>query len=160
MVETRDQMRVALILVGVGVLALMEIGTPPRAPKHADGSPAQPTLTFVGSGDTLMAADRLEIPHTQQASAQQIFSAEPMAPPVQSPVAVAPKSPVVAEAPARAAPVTKPAVVLPKPRPRQVASKTTAKPAHPKPIIEAKSCQPGALDGLFKALSLPLGCQT
>jgi hypothetical protein len=173
-------MRAALILVGLGTLAVMEIQSPPRATKSVDTPFAQTTLGFAASGDTLTAADRLEIPHAQQqASAQQIFSPEPIAPPVQ-PAAAAPEPAPIVEQPERAVPAGKPAVVLPKPRPkdlskhlpkdlskdlskdlpkRQVA-KATAKTTRSKPVVEAKPCQPGAFDGLFKALNLPLGCQT
>ncbi|MFH0296831.1 hypothetical protein AAFX91_06245 [Bradyrhizobium sp. 31Argb] len=157
-------MRAALILVGLGTLAVMEMQTPPRATKSVETQPAQATLSFAASGDTLTAADRNEIPHTQQqASAQQIFSPEPIAPPVQS-AAVAPEPAPIVEATERAVPAAKPAVVLPKPRPKQLPkhelAKATAKTTRSKPTVEAKSCQPGAFDGLFKALSLPLGCQT
>ena len=172
-------MRAALILVGLGALAVMEIQTPPRATKPVDATLAR-TVGFAVSGDTLTAADRLELPHTQQqASAQQIFSPEPIAPPVQS-AAAAQEPPPILEQPERAVPAGKPAVVLPKPRPKPLAkdlpkdrakdlskdlpkhqiAKATAKTTRSKPIVEAKPCQPGAFDGLFKALSLPLGCQT
>jgi hypothetical protein len=169
-------MRTALILVGLGTLAVMEIQSPPRATKPVDTPFAQTTLGFVASGDTLTAADRSEIPHVQpQAPAQQIFSPEPIAPPVQ-PATAAPEPAPIVEQPERAVSAGKPAVVLPKPRPMQLPkdlpkdlpkqrpkhqiAKATAKTTRSKPTVEAKSCQPGAFDGLFKALSLPLGCQT
>jgi hypothetical protein len=180
-------MRAALILVGLGALAVMEIQTPPRATKPVD-APLARTVGFAISGDTLTAADRLELPHTQQqASAQQIFSPEPIAPPVQ-PAAAAPEPAPIVEQPERAVPAAKPAVIMPKPRPKRLAkdlpkdlpknlpkdrakdvskdlpkhqiAKATAKTTRSKPIVEARPCQPGAFDGLFKALSLPLGCQT
>jgi hypothetical protein len=194
-------MRAALILVGLGALAVMEIQSPPRTTKPVDARFVQTTLAFAASGDTLTAADRLELPHTQQkASAQQIFSPEPIVPPVQPTVAVAQEPQTVVEQPARAVPAEKPAVVLPKPRPKDFAknlaknlakdlakdlaknqakdppkdltkhlpkdlpkhriAREAAKTTRSKPTVEAKSCQPGAFDGLFKALSLPLGCQT
>ncbi len=173
-------MRAALILVGLGTLAVMEIQTPPRATKSVATELAQATLSFAAPGDTLTAADRVEIPHAQQqASLQQIFSSEPIAPPVQS-AAVAREAAPIVEQPERAVPAAKPAVVLPKPRPKDLSkhlpkdppkhlpkdlpkheiAKSTAKTTRSKPTVEAKSCQPGAFDGLFKALSLPLGCQT
>jgi hypothetical protein len=182
-------MRAALILVGLGALAVMEIQSPPRTTKPVDARFVQTTLAFAASGDTLTAADRLELPHTQQrASAQQIFSPEPIVPPVQPTVAVAQEPQTVVEQPARAVPAEKPAVVVPKPRPKDFAknlaknlaknqakdltkhlpkdlpkhriAREAAKTTRSKPTVEAKSCQPGAFDGLFKALSLPLGCQT
>jgi hypothetical protein len=174
-------MRAVLILVGLGTLAVMESQTPPRVTKPVDARFVQTTLAFAASGDTLTAADRLELPRPQQqASAQQIFSPEPIVPPVQPTVAAAPEPPTVVEQPARGVDAEKPAVVLPRPRPKdptktlakdppkhppkdppkhQVA-KDAPKTTHPKPVVEAKACQPGAFEGLFKALSLPLGCQT
>ncbi|MGY3617401.1 hypothetical protein [Bradyrhizobium sp. USDA 10063] len=160
---------------------MMEIQTPPRATKAVDAQLAQTTLGFAASGDTLTAADRVEIPHAQQqASAQRIFSPEPIAPPVQPAAAVVPEPAPVVEPPERAAPAGKAAVMLPKPRPKEQTkeqlkelskehskhqpkhqiAKATAKTTRSKPTVEARSCQPGAFDGLFKALSLPLGCQT
>lgn len=187
-------MRAVLILVGLGTLAVMESQTPPRVTKPVDARFVQTTLAFAASGDTLTAADRLELPHPQQqASAQQIFSPEPIVPPVQPAVVATQESPTVVEQPARVGAAEKPAAVaLPKPRPKDLtrnlakdspkdsskdSSKDLAKPlpkdppkhhiareaaktTRSKPAVEAKSCQPGAFDGLFKALSLPLGCQT
>lgn len=178
-------MRAALILVGLGTLAVMESQTPPRVTKPVDARFVQTTLAFAASGDTLTTADRLELPHPQQqASTQQIFSPEPIVPPVQPTVATAQEPQSVVEQPARAVAAEKPAVVLPKARPRDLAkdltkdltknlakdspkppprhqiAKEAAKTTRSKPVVEAKSCQPGAFDGLFKALSLPLGCQT
>ncbi|WP_454634277.1 hypothetical protein [Bradyrhizobium cenepequi] len=146
----------------------MEIQSPPRTPKPVD-VPLARTVGFAALGDTLTAADRLEIPHTQSlAPPQQIFSPEPIAPPAQSATAAAPAPAPIVERPEPAALAGKPAVVLPKPRPKDIprdlpkhqVAKATAKTTRSKPIVEAKPCQPGAFDGLFKALSLPLGCQT
>jgi hypothetical protein len=152
----------------------MEMQSPPRAAKPVEAPPAR-TVGFAASGDTLTTVDRLEIPHTQPlASTRQIFSPEPIAPPAQSPAAatavaaVAPASAPIVEQPARTPPAGKPAIVLPKPRPKDIpkaspkhqVAKATAKTTRSKPIVEAKSCEPGAFDGLFKALSLPVGCQT
>jgi hypothetical protein len=183
-------MRAVLILVGLGTLAVMESQTPPRVTKPVDARFVQTTLAFAASGDTLTASDRLELPHAQQqASAQQIFSPEPIVPPVQPAVVAAQEPSTVVEQPARVVAAEKPAAaVLPKPRPKDLTrnlakdspkdsskdlakhlpkdppkhhnAKEAAKTTHSKPAVEAKSCQPGAFDGLFKALSLPLGCQT
>jgi hypothetical protein len=179
-------MRAVLILVGLGTLAVMESQTPPRVTKPVDARFVQTTLAFAASGDTLTAADRLELPHAQQqASAQQIFSPEPIVPPVQPTIVAAQEPSAVVEQPARVVAAERPAaVVLPKPRPKDLTrnlakdsskdppkppskdlpkhhiAKEAAKTTRSKPTVEAKSCQPGAFDGLFKALSLPLGCQT
>ncbi len=157
-------MRAVFILVGLGTLAVMESQTPPRATKSANARFTQTTLSFAASGDTLTAADRLEVPHPQQqASVQQIFSPAPIVQPVQPATAAPEPAPIVEQA-ERAALAEKSTVVLPRPRPKQPPrhqiAKEAAKTTRSKPVVEAKSCQPGAFDGLFKALSLPVGCQT
>src|SRR5262245_2931380 len=115
-------MRAVLILVGLGTLAVMEMQTPPRVTKPVDARFVQTTLAFAASGDTLPAADRLELPHAQQqASTQQIFSPEPIVPPVQPAIVAAQEPQSAVEQPARAVVAEKPAAVLPKPRPKDVA---------------------------------------
>jgi hypothetical protein len=178
-------MRAALILIGLGTLAVMESQTPPRVTKPVDARLVQTTLAFAAPGDTLTTADRLELPHAQQqASAQRIFSPEPIVPPVQPTVTAAQEPPTVLEQPARVVAEKPAAVVLPKPRPKDLTrnvakdlprdlpkelpkdlpkhriTKDAAKTTRSKPVVETKSCEPGAFDSLFKALSLPLACQT
>ena len=80
-------MRAALILVGVGLLVAMEIGTPPRVAKAVDQPLTQSTVGAGDSRNTLAKADRLEIPYFQnQLSAQLISFVEPMPPAASTPV--------------------------------------------------------------------------
>jgi hypothetical protein len=77
-------MRAALILVSVGLLVAMEIGTPPRVAKAVN----QPlTRSTVGAGDprdTLAKADRLEIPYFQKELSTQLISFAERTPPADS----------------------------------------------------------------------------
>src|SRR5262249_10338292 len=77
-------MRVALILVGLGTLAVMQLETPPRTTKRVNEPPAQATVELRASHDTLTTADRLEIPHMQSGTPQPVSSNEPMPPPHQA----------------------------------------------------------------------------
>src|SRR5882724_2504333 len=74
-------MRAALILVGVGSLVAMELGTPPRVAKAVNQPLTQSTVGAGDPRDTLAKADRLEIPYFQkQLSAQLISFVAPMPP--------------------------------------------------------------------------------
>src|SRR6266849_2345860 len=80
-------MRAALILVGVGLLVAMELGTPPRVAKAVNQPLTQSTVGAGDPRDTLAKADRLEIPYFQkQLSAQLISFVEPMPPADSTPV--------------------------------------------------------------------------
>src|SRR5712664_142488 len=80
-------MRAALILVGVGLLVAMEVGTPPRVAKAVNQPLTQSTVGAGDPRDTLAKADRLEIPYFQkQLSAQLISFVEPMPPADSTPV--------------------------------------------------------------------------
>jgi hypothetical protein len=76
-------MRVALVLVGLGTLAVMELETPPRTTKPVKEPPAQEFVGLRASYDRLTPADRLESPHMQfEAPPQRASSSEAMPPPV------------------------------------------------------------------------------
>jgi len=80
-------MRAALILVGVGLLVAMEVGTPPRVAKAVNQPLTQSTVGAGDPRDTLAKADRLEIPYFQkQLSTRLISFAEPMPPADSTPV--------------------------------------------------------------------------
>ncbi|OKO79041.1 hypothetical protein AC630_18100 [Bradyrhizobium sp. AS23.2] len=149
-------MRAALILVGLGTLAVMEFETPPRTTKPVNEPPAQ---AAVGSYDTLTTADRLEIPHMLEAPPQPIPSSEVMPPPDQTSIVAQEPSKIV-EQHKRSARGGKSAVVLPRARPEQGTFKVTAKLNRAKPVAEVKPCTSGVFDGLFRALTLPTRCQT
>jgi len=152
-------MRAALLLVGLGTLVVMELETPPRTRKPVSEPPALTTVGLAVSRDTL-AADRFEIPHMQQqAPAQPMSSIEPAAPPAQAATAAQELAKPVEPDP-HGASAGKAAVVLPKPRPRHMPSRATANTGRSKPIVEVKSCRPGAFDGRLKALNLSTGCRT
>ena len=75
-------MRAALILVGLGTLAIIELETPPRTTKAPREPLAQITVGISESRDILIKADRLEIPYVQyEAPTQPISSFERIPPP-------------------------------------------------------------------------------
>jgi hypothetical protein len=149
-------MRAALILVGLGTLVAMELEAPPRARKAVNEPLAQLTLGLSASRDTLMKADRLEIPYVQyEAPAQPISSVERTPPP--DPTAIIPQeAPKIIDQHRRGAVV----IMLPKPRPKHTASKKTANTQRSKVTIEVKSCRPNTFDSLLKALNLSPACET
>ena len=153
-------MRVALILVGFGTLAVMELETPPRMAKPVNEPPVQATVGLRASHDTLTTADRLEPPRMQfEAPRQPVSSGEPMPPPDQT-ATVAQEPLKIIEPHKRSASGGKSTVMLPRPRPGQGTSKASANAKRVKPVAEVKPCQSGVFDGLFKALNLSTGCQT
>ena len=181
-------MRAALILVGVGLLVAMEIGTPPRVAKAVDQPLTQSTVGAGDSRNTLAKADRLEIPYFQnQLSTQLISFVERMPPADSTPVISKEAGKIVSvnrhdaktdtKTDAKSDPKTKKvASIHPKPRPKipeskprpktrpetrpkTTDSKTVANTHRAKPPIDVKPCRPNAFDGLLKALKLPSGCE-
>ncbi|SRR6266404_9329728 len=70
------------IVVGLGALTVMELGTPSRTKTSVPDSFEQLTVDVSAFGDTLETADRLEVHHLQhQALVQPIITAEPIPPP-------------------------------------------------------------------------------
>lgn len=67
-------MRTALILVGLGTLAMMELEASPRAKKPGPEPLAQTTVGPAVSRDTLTAADRFEIVHVPHEATVQPIS--------------------------------------------------------------------------------------
>jgi hypothetical protein len=153
-------MRVALILVGFGTLAVMELETSPRMTKPVNEPPVQATVGLRASHDTLTTADRLDTPHMQfEAPPRPVSSSEPMPPPDQT-ATHAQELLKIIEPHKRTASGGKSAVMLPRPRPGQGTSKAIADAKRAKPVAEVKPCRSGVFDGLFKALNLSTGCQT
>ncbi len=157
-------MRLALILVGLGTLAVMELEAPPRTKKPVDEPSAQTTVGSAVSRDTLTTTDRLDIPHMQhQAPAPSPAATGPVPAPDQPAIAVQEPAKSV-DQPKRGANLAKSAVMLPRPRPKDKIkdkiAKTAAATNRAKPIVEGKSCRPNAFDGLLKALNLSSGCET
>jgi hypothetical protein len=153
-------MKAALILVGFGTLAVMELETSPRMTKPVNAPPVQATVGLRVSADTLTTADRLEPPHMQfEAPPQAAALREPMPRPDQT-ATVAQEPLKIIEPHQRTASEGKFAVMLPRPRPAQGTSKAIANAKRAKPVAEVKPCRSGVFDGLFKALNLSMGCQS
>jgi hypothetical protein len=172
-------MRPALILVGLGILAMMELEASPRTKKSGHEPLAQTTVGLAVSRDTLTAADRFEIVHVpHEATVQPISPVEPSHEATVQPISpVAPMPPdravAIAQEPSKTIEQRKrdahAAVMLPRPRPIPRTSKPdtsrsrpiveakaspiprTSKPdtSRSKPIVEAKACRPGTFDGLL-----------
>src|SRR4051812_40939686 len=80
--RSKIMMRMSLIVVGLGTLAVMELGTPSRTKTSAPDPFEQLTVDVTVSRDTLETADRLEIHHLQhETPVQPILPAEPTPPP-------------------------------------------------------------------------------
>ena len=153
-------MKAALILVGFGTLAMMELETSPRMTKPVNAPPVQATVGLRVSADTLTTADRLETPRMQiEAPPRAVALSEPMPRPDQK--ATAAQEPLkIIEPHQRTASEGKFAVMLPRPRPAQGTSKAIANAKRAKPVAEVKPCRPSVFDGLFKALNLSTGCKS
>jgi hypothetical protein len=152
-------MRTALILVGLGTLAVMELEAPPRTTKPVSEPLAQTTVGVAVSRDTLTAVDRLAIAHVQHETPVQPIS--PVEPPPPERTAFKAQEPTKTIEPRkRDASAGRSAVMLPRPRPKPRIAKATANTSRSKAIVETKACRPGAFDGLLKALNLSPGCET
>jgi hypothetical protein len=173
-------MRAALILVGVGLLVAMEVGTPPRVAKAVDQPLTQSTVGAGDPRDTLAKADRLEIPYFQkQLSTRLISFAEPM-PPADSTAVISKEAGKIVSGNRHDAKTDaktkKVASVHPKPRPKipdskprpktkpetrpkTTDSKTVANTHRAKAPMDVKPCRPNVFDNFLKALKLPSGCE-
>jgi hypothetical protein len=70
------------IVVGLGALTVMELGTPSGAKTSVPDPIVQLTVDVSALGDTLETADQLEAHHLQhEAAVQPIIAAEPIPPP-------------------------------------------------------------------------------
>ncbi len=162
-------MRICLIVIGLGVLLAMELGTPSRS-KPSELDPFERlTLDTSASGDTLKKGDRLEVHRLpQEAPVPPIALAETVSPPPPDLIAILAEknSGVVGSTPSAKRDVVK----KPKPRPKDAApskpppklanSSKAAKAEKPKAVVELKPCRPNAFDELLQALSLSSRCQT
>lgn len=162
-------MRICLIVIGLGVLIAMELGTPSRS-KPSEVDPFQQLkIDASASGDTLKKGDRLAVHRLpQEVPAQPVALAETTSPPTPDLIAIlAEKNSNVVGSTANA---RKDAVSRPKPRPKDAVSRKPApKPANsgkpaktekPKAVVELKPCRPNAFEELLQALSLSSRCQT
>ena len=162
-------MRICLLVVGLGVLIVMELGTPSRSKTSMPGPFEQLTVDVSVSGDTLKKGDRLEVHRLQQeAPVQPMTPAEAIAPPSLDLIAliVEQDSSVIGLARNDKKPVVKKPKPRPKhaspnkPRPKLANSGKAAKTERPKAVVELKPCRPNAFDDLLQALNLSSRCQT
>jgi hypothetical protein len=158
--------RMGLIVVGLGTLTVMELGTPSRTKTSATDPFDQLTIDVRVSPDTLEAADRLEMHNLQHEAPLQPVS------PVESPPDVTALVPRNSNAFELGANSKKDEVrklkLKPKPkntdseklRPNRTNSNKAPKTERSKAIVEVKPCRPNALDSLLQALNLSSRCQT
>jgi hypothetical protein len=151
-------MRIGLIVVGLGTLTAMELGTPSRTKTSATDPFEQLTVDVSASRDTLETADRLEAHHLQhEAPLQPITPVEPIPPPDLTAIVPEEDSSAVG----RGTNDKKDVVRKPKPKPKYTTpSKPRPKLTHSKAVVELKPCRPNAFDDLLQALNLPSRCQT
>ena len=165
-------MRMGLIVVGLGILTAMELGTPSRTTGTAPDSFEQIKFDAGSSSDTFKKADRLEIHHLQlQVPAEPISAVAPTLPP--DVTALAPEQPnTVGRGTNGKIDVVR--KLNPKPQPKPKPKHTTAHKTEPKPTnsskaakadqskatVEVKPCRPNAFDSLLQALNLSSRCQT
>ena len=164
-------MRAALVLVGVGLLVAMELGTPPRVAKAVNQPLTQSTVGAGDSRDTLAKADRLEIPYFQNELPTLPISFE-LTPPADSTPIISKQASKIISGNRHDAKTKKVVFVRPElrpklrpkipdsePRPKTTDSKTIANTSRSKAPMDVKPCRPNAFDSFLKALHLPSGCE-
>ncbi len=167
-------MRAALILVGVCILIAMELQTPSRVAKAVDQPLPQSTVGAGYSRDTLVKADRLEIPYFQnELTTRPISFVEPI--PQADSTSVISKAPVLSKEASKSVggdrhdvktrkvafvgPKPRPKITDSKPRPKTTDSKTIANTDRLKVPVEVRPCRPSAFGSFLKALNLSSGCE-
>ena len=164
-------MRAALVLVGVGLLVAMELGTPPRVAKAVNQPLTQSTVGAGDSRDTLAKADRLEIPYFQNELPTLPISFE-LTPPADSTPVISKEAGKIVSGNRHDAKTEKVAIVRPKPRPKIPDSKprpntrptttdsnTVATTYRSKAPMDATPSRPNAFDRFLNALNLRSGCE-
>jgi len=155
------------IVVGLGALTVMELGTPSPTKTSVPDTFAQLTFDASALGDTLETADRREVHHLQHETAvQPIIATEPIPPPDRT--ALIPEEDSSADKRATSdqkdvvrKPKPKPKYTTPnKPRPKLTNSNKAPKTQRSKAVAELKPCRPNAFDGLLQALNLSSRCRT
>ena len=159
-------MRAALVLVGVGSLVAMELGTPPRVAKAVDQPLIQSSVVLGDSRNILAKADRLEIPFFQNELATQPISFVERMPPAGSTPNDTKEARKIVSRDRHDAKTKRVASIRPKPRPkipdskpRPKTTKTVATTYRSKAPPDVKQCRPNAFDSFLKALNLPSGCE-
>jgi hypothetical protein len=158
-------MRIGLIVVGLGTLTIMELGTPSRTKTSVQDPFEQLIFDVSVLGDTLETADRLE-PHRLQPEVpdQPITLVEPIPPPSDL-TAKIPEEVSRAGGGGKKDVVRKPKpkpkyATSNKPQPKLTKSNKAPETERSKAVVEIKPCRPNAFDGLLQALNLPSRCQT
>jgi hypothetical protein len=163
-------------LVGVGTIAAMEVGTPPRAAMRASEPPVLSTVGIGTSHDTLTKADRLEITYVRNDVPIQLPPAQLISPAESIPVKPQLATKVIGRH-SHDPIASKLAAALPRPRPKNVVkkdpiksiiksatnstasgTKRTTNTDRAKLVLEP--CQPNAFGSFLKVLNLSSGCQT
>jgi hypothetical protein len=167
-------------LVGVGTMAAMEVGTPPRGAMRASEPPALSTVGVGTSHDTLTKADRLEVTYIRNdVPIQPVLPAQLIAPAESIPARPEPAMKAIGRH-SHDPIARKLAAALPRPRPKNVIKKDTkditkntiksatnstangtkraANSDRAKLVLEP--CHPNALGSFLKVLNLSSGCQT
>ncbi|MCG2673025.1 hypothetical protein ACFPFP_39740 [Bradyrhizobium sp. GCM10023182] len=145
-----------LIVLGVGVLSVMELRAPPRGTVAIVQSPAAPDAGSSASPDTLAKGDRLDVAPVSSITPTQVALAEaPIPPPSEARIT----SPEPSRPIARQRHNSKTAAGASRPKAKKVTViKQTAVTERPKLASGTESCRLAAFGGLRKALNLS-GCE-
>ena len=155
------------IVVGLGALTVMELGTPSHTKTSVPDPFEQLTVDIRALGDTLGTADRLEARHLQhEATVQPIIAAEPIPPSDLTAIIPEEDSSALERSTNDQKHVVRqqkpqPKYTTPnKPRPKLTNSNKASKTERSKAVAELKPCRPNAFDGLLQALNLSSRCRT
>lgn len=151
-------MRIGLIIIGLGTLTVMELGTSPRAERSFNDQSAQlaiNTKSFLS--ETLSAADRLEVHRLPGEPA-----VRPTTPEITLPVAMTPEENTGTAFHNKKVFAEKPNLRKDKaePKPKRTASNRAQTKHRPAAAVELTPCRPNAFDSLLQALKLPTRCRT
>jgi len=153
-----------LIPFGVGVLAIMELRTPPRAAAAVVQPVAATSDRISDAHDTLAKADRLGVTLTKTETPEQPDPVSERIPPSEAtaiaPSAAAPKNIKRPRYDPKPKKVTTAALPKPKPnsKPKTTAIKRAAIPDRSRTAVNTEYCRLSAFGGLRKALNLG-GCE-
>ena len=149
-----------LIPLGIGVLAAMELRTPPRAAATAVQPLAETTVGISDSHDALAKADRLEITYAESETPTQPGLVDERISPSEATTIGSPEAPRVINR-HRHHPKTKKVTTaaLPKSKPKTTTDiKRTAIPDRSRAASDTEPCRLSAFGGLRKALNSS-GCE-
>jgi hypothetical protein len=148
-----------LIPLGVGVLAAMELRTPPRTVVTVVRPLAETTVGISDSHGALAKADRLEITYAKSETPTQPGLVDERITPSEATTIGSPEAPKIINR-HRHDPKTKKVTTtaLPKSKPKTTDIKRTAIPDRSKAASDTKPCRLSAFGGLRKALNSS-GCE-